>query len=190
MSIPLNFFVEQNIPALSGQIARSIDNTRRSSYGTDEIGVEKFIRSNAAKIPGASFALEPEIDIFGNEVKNNSAVEQFISPGWFAVKNDDPVYNEVLKVYKTAGKDVRGYLPTSLDDGKFSENKVEYHLTPKEFTEFKKGMGKAFYDKVKVLMEQPYYKNAKDEVKAKLIAEKASSAYNSQKTKYVKNKKK
>jgi hypothetical protein len=190
MSIPLDFFVEQNIPTLLGQFARSIDNTKRSYYSDDEIGAEAFIRRNAAKIPGASFLLEPEIDVFGNEVKQGSVVEQFLSPGLFAVKSDNPVYNEVLKVYKSTGKDTRNFLPSGLDDGTFSEDKVEYKLTPQEYTEFKKGMGKAYYDSVKKLIEQPYYKNAKDEIKAKLIAEKASSAYNKQKQKYVKEKKK
>ena len=47
-SMPGDFLIEQNIPSLSGQIARSIDQTKRSYYGSDEVGIESFVRRNAA----------------------------------------------------------------------------------------------------------------------------------------------
>jgi disulfide oxidoreductase YuzD len=189
MSIPGDFLVEQNIPSSLGAIARSIDSTKRASYGDGSLGIEKFIRQNAAKIPGVSLLLEPEIDVFGNEVKQGNVIEQFLSPGLFAKKSDDPVYLEVIRVYKTAGKDTRNFLPSGVDNGKFSVDKVEYKLTPKEYTEFKRSMGKAYYNGIQNLMKNSTYKRASDTVKANMIAQKAVDAYNRQKKKYARSKK-
>jgi hypothetical protein len=58
-----------------------------------------------------------------------------------------------------------------------------------EYTEFKRGMGKAYYNGIQNLMKNSTYKRASDTVKANMIAQKAVDAYNQQKKKYARSKK-
>ena len=62
-------YMGQFVPTASGQIARTIDGTRRTPYKGNEItgfpSVDVWLQRQQAKIPGASKSLAPYMDVFG-----------------------------------------------------------------------------------------------------------------------------
>jgi hypothetical protein len=70
----LTGYATQGIPTVSGQLARTVDNTRRSTYAQNEetLGVlEKQSRKILNKIPGLSYLNEPYYDTYGRTQSNS-----------------------------------------------------------------------------------------------------------------------
>lgn len=70
----LTGYATQGIPTVSGQLARTVDNTRRSTYAQNEgtLGVlEKQGRKLLNKLPGLSYLNEPYYDTYGRTQSNS-----------------------------------------------------------------------------------------------------------------------
>ena len=104
----------QAIPTVSGQIARTIDNTRRSTY-TDKEGVagtlEKQGKKLMNKIPGLSMLNQPYVDTYGREQTNspfNNPVAnlgyQMVSPGYLTDVNTTDADKITREIYDKSGK--------------------------------------------------------------------------------------
>ena len=68
-------YLSQAVPTLGGQIARTIDDTRRDTYSGEEYGsvsdtVVKNLKKQINKIPGLSNLNQPYVDEWGQEEKN------------------------------------------------------------------------------------------------------------------------
>jgi hypothetical protein len=129
-------YIEQAIPTILGQISRSIDGTQRETYSDNVLG-EEWNRLKA-KIPGLSSTLPEKIDNFGEVMKNNSALSQFISPGYAKAKDDRPFLKELERLYKIE-KDT-DIIPTVVN-GKLTYDGVDYFMTMDEYNKFKKTYG-------------------------------------------------
>lgn len=167
-------YISQGIPTASGQIARTIDNTRRSTY-TDKEGVagviDKQLKKQMNKIPGLSTLNEPYVDTYGREQNNgpsdNAGINlayQMLSPGYLSDINEtkaDKMSREAYEVEKNAST-----LPkwqSSFKDSK--DNRV----SPKKYTKASKAYGKAEYDIRDAFAKDKWFSSLKPEEKESIV---------------------
>jgi hypothetical protein len=182
MGIPVSY-VEQAIPSILGQIAKSTDTVKRSTYSPNP--AKKELNKVVSKIPGLSKTLPPDYDIFGQKQDTGGAIQQFISPGYLKGKSKEPVTNELVRLYK-ANKET-DFLPKVLT-GSFSKNDIDYRLSSNELADMKKTIGESTLKQMNFVMNTPTYKNGSDETKMAMLRSTANSIYNMYKTQYVRSK--
>lgn len=185
-----NYFT-QAIPTLSGQLTRTIDPTRRSTY-TGLTGAAKnfayFGQKSENKIPVLSKSNEPYIDVWGNEEKNFTpasgesasdyaarAAYNFLSPGYYSESDGDEVSRYVEKLYKSTGdknvlpknSSARGYTVSiqSLDGG----DSTDHRLTPQEKTVYDKTYGQTAYDIVDSLRQNSMFLQLPEDQQSALV---------------------
>ncbi len=104
--------VSQSIPTLLGQAARAIDPVQRKTTGDSDF--ETIVNQVMAKVPGLTYLLEPQLDVWGNEVYRTgkadatgtvlNAFQQAILP--MNVKRatgDDAISQLILALYEDQG---------------------------------------------------------------------------------------
>jgi hypothetical protein len=174
-------YISQYFPTISGQLAKTIDPTIRSSAASKnspwKFG-EEVLRQNMAKIPGLTYLLEPSTDLWGNESQRSKnviirAFENFIAPYSRKSSLKDSVSDELQSLYSRTYEDgVIPNLPSTYYYGlkkyvKFDGN--QYEMSASEYTEFKKMYGQTAYKTLESLFKTNTYKNAADEDKVKLV---------------------
>jgi hypothetical protein len=139
-------YVTQGIPTISGQIARGIDDTRRSTY-SDKTGVSGDIAYTQNKIenklPGLSMTNEPYIDPWGRTESNGGLLYNLLSPGYYSREEMTDVDKALDALYQES--ESASVLP-SLADKKLKLDGEERNLTPEEYTEFATERGQTAYD--------------------------------------------
>lgn len=185
-----NYFT-QAIPTLSGQLARTIDPTRRSTY-TGLTGAAKnfayFGQKSENKIPVLSKNNEPYIDVWGNEEKNFTpasgdsasdyaarAAYNFLSPSYYSESDGDEVSQYVEGLYKSTGdknvlpknSSARGYTVSvqSPDGG----DSTEQRLTPQEKTAYDKTYGQTAYDLIDELRQNSMFLQLPEDQQSALV---------------------
>ena len=171
MGIPIDY-LEQAIASVLGQTARTIDPVRRSTYDPNSIG--QWWRGIRARIPGLSQTLEPALNIWGQEQSQGGALQQFISPGYFRARSDDPVTNEMARLYESVND--TSILPKTAPNS-FTKDKVEYKLSAQQKTEFARIMGQKNYNDLARLFTSSKYKELTDEQRAKRVKSIVESNY-------------
>lgn len=139
-------YVAQGIPTISGQIARGIDDTRRSTY-SDKTGASGDIAYTQNKIenklPGLSMTNEPYIDPWGRTESNGGLLYNLLSPGYYSREEMTDVDKALDALYQES--ESASVLP-SLADKKLKLDGEERNLTPEEYTEFATERGQTAYD--------------------------------------------
>ena len=179
-------YLKQGIPTKLGQVARTLDNTRRSTY-TEKEGVagsvDRQLKQIKNKIPFLSESNQPYVDAWGREQSNLNTdnigqrlLYQTMSPSYLQDVNTTPVDSEIQRLYDSTNE--KSVIPKS------TENKVDgVRLTEQEYTDFAKKKGQTQYDLVGACLENDYYNSLDDEGKAKVISDmyslskKVASAY-------------
>ncbi len=175
-------YVSQFVPTLSGQIARTLTPERKINMSTAETkterGFDKYLDKLENKIPGVTEWNEPYIDQWGrtDSKKSNgdywlAAAENLVSPGYISKRNLTPIDVEVSRLYEklgeTDGMDVIPSVSSTAYKQQFSG--TEYYMTEKEFTQYKKTVGKASYSGLKKLFDSKDYKEASTDDKRKMV---------------------
>lgn len=144
-------YATQAVPTIGGQIARTIDPTRRSTY-TDKEGfvgvVDKQIKKQMNKIPGLSYRNQEFIDTYGR-TQNNSPFNnpignlayQMFSPGYLNNINETGADRISREAY-AAGKN-ENTLPKWQSKFKDAEGK---RVSPEDFKTASIAYGKANYE--------------------------------------------
>lgn len=169
-------YLGQAFPTLLGQVARSLDGTRRSTYidknSPVPTAIQRFVQSSVQnKIPVWESQKIPYIDVWGREDTNDSkvlgALENFLSPSYINVVNTTDVDETLRELYdKTKENSV---LPSQV--GKyFSVNGERKDLTPDEYVSYAKDVGSTKYTLLAQLFADPRYMALTDEQKAKAIS--------------------
>lgn len=185
-------------PTLFGQIARTVDDTRRSTISTAETGtmrgIEKFGRKQLAKLPVATKKLEPYVDLWGREQKTDGvgrrALENFLSPGYFKQENVTPVDHELQSLMKNLDEEtVKKILPTSTAYKYTIESAgLPYRMTEKESTAYQKTRGQESYKGLEKLFKSAEYRKMTQEEKVKAIQDVYSAAHQKAKYEYFESK--
>jgi hypothetical protein len=170
-------YLTQTVPTVLGQAARSIDNTRRTTYSANSGltgAIEKNVNKIENKIPFLSKNNEPYIDMWGREQANSPTdnplirtAYQFAFPAYAGKINEsDPVLKELDRI--GAKSDI------SIDDitpGGFSKKIDGQALTPEEYTKYSKTVGQARYNAIKMAMNKISYRRLTDTEKVEVIKE-------------------
>ena len=178
----LGSFANQFVPTALGQVARTVDDTRRSSYGGGDTKTERDIGYNIRKmenkIPGLSKNNEPYIDQWGREEASldgtdDSAEGMFLrgaynmlSPGYVSAENITPVDEYLQELYDSTNDS--HVLPEKAS----SQIKVDgegYYMTPEEKTEYAKTSGQTAYDLIDELRQNSMFLQLPEDQQSALV---------------------
>jgi len=140
-------YATQGIPTLFGQIARSIDDTRRSTYTDQPAGykrqLDKTLTKAENKIPFLSMSNEPYVNMNGQTQQNDGIIsslfgnnigtrflDQTLSPGYYKEGTITPVDEELNRLYETMGESVyKNVLSGKVGDEKLSKEDFTKYQT-------------------------------------------------------------
>lgn len=176
-------YVMQFVPTLSGQFARTIDETKRSTYAPSDSKYtktgESLGRQFMNKVPGLSYRSEAAVDVWGRERKQTGgniagrAFNNMLSPGTYSSNKETATDKELKRLYESSGES--GVLPkmgskyiSYKADGEKSKT---YYLTSKEYTKYQKKYGGDNFNAVSELMRSNVYRSMSDEDKAAAVKE-------------------
>jgi hypothetical protein len=169
----------QFLPTIGGQIARTISPEVRTTYSPKDstfpiLGKEgeRFLKQAAGKIPFVSLFLQPKVDLWGRDMKNDSligrAAENFISPGYVKSDKGTAIDSEIERLSGIEGVEPLDIIPKQAPT--YIENKGEkLYLTPKELTKWQRTMGQYAYEKASKKIQSSEYKGYSDKGKAKAL---------------------
>lgn len=162
----LSSYATQGIPTLVGQVARSIDPVRRSTY-SGTTGIESDIGYTANKIrnriPFLSETGQPYIDAFGDTQSNTGGsfagrlAYNMLSPGYYSETTDDPVKQGVLDLANSSGDN--SVIPEVAEKKvSWTSNKERhsYQLSPQEYTDFATQQGQLRKDMAEAVLDSRY----------------------------------
>lgn len=178
----LSSYATQGIPTLAGQVARSVDPVRRSTY-SGTTGIESDIGYTANKIrnkiPFLSETGQPYIDAFGDTQSNTGGsfagrlAYNMLSPGYYSETTDDPVKQGVLDLANSSGDN--SVIP-EVAEKKVSwtsdKERHSYQLSPQEYTDFATQQGQLRKDMAEAVLDSRY----NEEQQVQLIPELYSTA--------------
>lgn len=172
-------YAGQFIPAPVGALARTIDDTVRSSYASKDSAIgkgnEQFLRQQRSKIPGVSMQNEASIDVWGNERKREGsniagrAFNNFINPGNYSSNKRTALDNELEALYQSTGDS--GIFP-ALASSTINESKQnpKISMTPEEYSRFSTTKGKKSRQYVSDFVNSEAYDQLDDSEKADIIS--------------------
>lgn len=169
-------YIGQAVPTLFGQVARTLDDTARTTYIEKNGGlpdsVQRALQKNRNKIPGLSQQSIAYRDVFGRVEKDESmvsrALKNFISPGYFSEEKIGSMESELIRVYQNTGDS--GTLP-SMPAKYFNVNGERKDLTAEEYEKFSYTRGSLMYSNLTGLTESESYKKLDDTDKASAISD-------------------
>ena len=157
----------QFVPTLMGQIARTVDDTRRTTYKGNKItglsSLDQWIQRQQNKIPGVSKKNAPYMDVFGQtDTEPNTALrafENFLSPGYISRKKENGAIDGLRALYETTGES--SALPSRADTS-FRVDGEEVKLSQDEYVKFVQQRGKTMQDSLDVLFGSKSYQDMSD----------------------------
>lgn len=187
----LGSFANQFVPTALGQVARTVDDTRRSTYGGGDTKTERDVNYNIRKmenkIPGLSMNNEPYIDQWGREEASLDGADDtaggmflrgaynMLSPGYVSAENVTPVDEYLQGLYDTTGDST--VLPEKAKSYLTLDGEKAY-MTPEQKTQYAKTAGQTSYDIVDALRNESMFLKLPEYQQAEIV----SSAYSVAKT--------
>lgn len=166
----------QFYPTVLGQIARTVDDTRRDTYGGGDSRSERDLTYNIQSLenrtPGLSTTNEPWLDAWGRPQENvggnvlGRAAYNMLSPGYFAAENTTPVDSYLDELYDATGD--TGVLPTRASSYVTIDGTRTY-LTPEQRTEYASARGQTAYNIIDELMGNDAFTAMSDSDQAEAI---------------------
>lgn len=166
-------YASQFLPTIGGKIASALDDTVRKSYvesGTSQLerDAKYFGQTVLRKTPFAREAMQPSIDMWGEEVSNGDPllriIQNSVSPSTVKEIKNDAVTQEVRRLYEATGEG----LPSAAEKS-FVVNGERKYLTGEEYTEYAKVMGQTRRQVLEPLLKSKGYQKLSDADKAKAV---------------------
>ena len=166
-------YASQFLPTVGGKIASALDDTVRKSYvESDTSQLERdakyFGQTVLRKTPFAREAMQPSIDLWGEEVSNGDPllriIQNSVSPSTVKEIKNDAVTQEVWRLYEATGEG----LPSAAEKS-FVVNGERKYLTGEEYTEYAKVMGQTRRQVLEPLLKSKGYQKLSDADKAKAV---------------------
>lgn len=186
-------YVNQFVPTVLGQIAKTGDDYERSTTSTKTGLIPKAVDQTRlqmmSKIPGLRQKLPTKEDIWGNPQKTDDniptrLINNFINPATVKDINTSKVDEEISKVYDATGES--SVLPTTIDKT-FTINNQKYRMTNEEYSKYKEAYGQNAYKLLDGLVNSKDYKNLTDDQKKTAIENVYSYVKEQNKVDYAKS---
>lgn len=164
----------QAVPALGGQIARTIDDERRTTYRDKDSLVPPFLQPilqrNINKIPGLNMidavASPAYRDAWGRPADTGTglsrAVQNFLSPGYTSRTDLSPMEQELLRLYRSTGESVLISKPQKY----FMSGGGRIDLNADQYQRYTEVRGQTAYTLASRLVNSPEYMAMKDAERA------------------------
>nr|DAO42067.1 MAG TPA: peptidase [Caudoviricetes sp.] len=172
-------FGGQFVPTLFGQIARTVDNTRRTTYADKNSpipsSVQKFMQRQANKIPGLSQNQPAYTDVWGREQKNGPdnvfarAAYNFFSPGYLADAKGTQTEKALKELYQATGDN--SVLPSKPQKYYKTEDGTKKFLTAQEYSALTSEGGKIALDALGKLTKSEAYKGMTNDEKIEAVSD-------------------
>lgn len=167
-------YASQYVPTILGQVARTVDNTRRNNVGNDKgvVGDLQYAANKVEnKIPFLSMTNEPYVDAWGNQQKDENNIlfrglYNAFSPGYYSKQDKNAVEKE-LDVVRASTDDSSVYPSTAPRQINTANGSVR--LTEKEYTKYATAKGQMQYKAVNNLINSDFYDTLTDTQKVDVI---------------------
>lgn len=167
-------YAGQVVPTLSGQIARTIDDTRRTTYANEDSwvpnSIQTFLQRQANKIPGLSQNQPAYTDVWGRpDTTENGwlrAFENFLSPGYIGNRNSSDAENALRELYNATGE--TAVLP-SKPQKSYTENGEKHNLTADQWLRLSNAKGQTSLAAIDALTKTGAYQSMSDQEKVNAI---------------------
>lgn len=144
-------YAGQFIPTLAGQVARTVDDTRRSTYAGKEItgidALDQWLQRQQNKVPVLSQSNVPYMDVFGNTDTEPSAAlrafENFVSPGYISRNKTDAATEGLRELYRQTGD--AAALPNK-PQAEFAVDGEKIELSQDAYTDYVQSRGQIIQD--------------------------------------------
>ena len=176
-------YAGQALPTIAGQVARTFDSTRRSTYvSSDATGFEKavqqFLQSSVqGKVPIWENMKQEYTNAFGETDENTNffarLIQNMVSPGYASSVKETDVTRQLQELYNNTGE--TGVIPKKAPKSIYIGNGERKYLNADEYTKFNKAKGEYSKQLLSDLFESSAYKRMVYEQKA--IAVKEAYAY-------------
>lgn len=169
-------YLTQAIPTIGGQIERTAEDKRYSTY-TDKdslipTDVQYALGKASAKIPGWDFQQVPYIDAWGREEETGllpmRALNNFLNPAYTSSLNVTPVDEEIQRLYNATGA---GSVIPSRAEKSITVNGETINLSGDEYVKYAQSKGQTAFDLLSSIIESDGYQKLSDEEKADLISD-------------------
>lgn len=172
-------FGGQFVPTLFGQVARTVDNTRRTTYADKNSpvpsSVQKFLQRQANKIPGLSQYQPAYTDVWGREQKNGPdnvfarAAYNFFSPGYLADAKGTQAEKALKELYQATGDN--SVLPSKPQKYYKAEDGTKKFLSASDYSKLTSQSGKISLDAIDKLTKSEAYKQMSNDERIEAVAD-------------------
>ena len=157
------------IPNSLRGIAQGLDDTERNAYSSDNVW-QQAIDNAKASIPGLRETLPAKTDVWGNPVKNEGGVRNFmnrnINPGNITTYKTDAVSSEIEKISEATGASL---YPDRTAPRSVTVDGEAVGLTFEQRSMYQKAYGDAYSAAVTSLMNNKNYNAMPDSMKAEIL---------------------
>lgn len=171
------------IPNALRGIAQGLDDTERNAYSSDNVW-QQAVDNAKASIPGLRETLPAKTDVWGNPVKNEGGVRNFmnrnINPGNITTYKTDAVSSEIEKISDATGNSL---YPDRTAPRSVKVDGESVSLTFEQRSIYQKAYGDAYSAAVTALMNDKNYKSMPDSMKAEILKQAKDVAVESAKDK-------
>lgn len=171
-------YFTQGIPTIGGQLARAVDDTRRSTY-SDSTGVRNSLDYQLTqaenRILGLSMTNQPYIDQWGQEEKNTGGnfigrlAFNMFSPGYYASAEYDPTISD-LESLDSASAFPKTY-PSKTVTYRQNGEDVTRRWTPEEYTQYSQALGQGSKDLADALTSDDAFAGLPSEEQLALVSD-------------------
>mgnify|MGYP004640851549 CR=1 FL=1 len=157
------------IPNSLRGIAQGLDDTERNAYSSDNVW-QQAVDNAKASIPGLRETLPAKTDVWGNPVKNEGGIRNFmnrnINPGNITTYKTDAVSSEIEKISEATGASL---YPDRTAPRSIKVDGEAVSLTFEQRSMYQKAYGDAYSAAVASLMNDKNYKAMPDSMKAEIL---------------------
>lgn len=169
------------IPNSLRGIAQGLDDTERNAYSSDNVW-QQAIDNAKASIPGLRETLPAKTDVWGNPVKNEGGLRNFlnrnVNPGNITTYKTDAVSSEIEKISEATDSSL---YPDRTAPRSIKVNGEAVGLTFEQRSMYQKAYGDAYSAAVTALMNDKNYKAMPDSMKAEILKQAKDAAAESAK---------
>ena len=164
------------IPNSLRGIAQGLDDTERNAYSSDNVW-QQAVDNAKASIPGLRETLPAKTDVWGNPVKNEGGIRNFmnrnINPGNVTTYKPDAVSSEIEKISEATNTSL---YPDRTAPRSLKVDGEAVSLTFEQRSMYQKAYGDAYSAAVTSLMNDKNYKAMPDIMKAEILQQAKDTA--------------